>query len=336
MSVAQDSRYAYAVGRIRVLENKLLDKAKFQRMLEARSADEAFRVLAETEYGELVAKAKNPHDFEVVTSGEIRRVYALIRQMLPKEPLTDLFCVKYDIHNLKVLLKAHYQGRDFDHLLIDAGLVPPDLMRYVVNGELIPGVPKRYYEVTEEAKAAYAASSDPVVIDTILDRALYHVLSSMAKEKGYPFYARIVTSQIDLANLRSLVRTKRLDRDRDFLQESLLPGGELPTDLFVELLSATWDEIVARFGSTRYRHVVDEGLRALQSDGQLTLFEKLIDDFIMEQVKQAKSISLGPEPLIGYISAKENEVRNIRIIMVGKLNDVPTEVIRERLRDSYV
>ena len=36
------------------------------------------------------------------------------------------------------------------------------------------------------------------------------------------------------------------------------------------------------------------------------------------------------------IYAKETEIKLIRIIMVGKLNNVAEEVIRERLRDSYV
>ena len=336
MSVSQDSKYAYAVGRIRVLEMRLLDKAKLQRMLEARSPEEAFRVLAETEYADLVAKAKNPYGFETVTTGEIRRVYGLIRKMLPNEPLTDLFCVKYDIHNLKVLLKAHYQAKDFDHLLIDAGLVPPDLMKYVVRGEVLPVVPERYYQACREAEAAYQNTSDPKVIDTVLDRALYHTLSSMAKDKGYDFYAKLITSQIDLANLRSLIRTKRMGRGRDFLHDSLLPGGELPVATFLDLIEADWDQLVASFANTPYRKLVADGMQAFLQSGQLTLLEKLIDDQVMHQVKQAKHLSLGSEPLIGYLMAKETEVRNIRIIMVGKLNDVPTELIRERLRDSYV
>jgi V/A-type H+-transporting ATPase subunit C len=133
-----------------------------------------------------------------------------------------------------------------------------------------------------------------------------------------------------------LIRTKRLGRGQEFLQESLLSGGEVAQQIYVDLLGSDWDQIAARFGSTRYKRVVEEGLRALESEGQLTVLEKLIDDFVMEQVKQAKGISLGSEPVIGYLMAKENEVRNIRIIMVGKLNGVPTDVIRERLRDSYV
>ena len=56
----------------------------------------------------------------------------------------------------------------------------------------------------------------------------------------------------------------------------------------------------------------------------------------MEKMKSAKMISFGGEPLLAYIYAKETEIKVIRIIMVGKLNNINGEVIRERLRDIYV
>lgn len=336
MAVSQDSKFAYAVGRIRVLEMKLLDQAKMQRMLEAKTPEEAFHVLAETEYADLVALAKNPHQFELVTTGEIRRVYELIRKMLPKEPLTDLFCVKYDIHNLKVLLKAEYQAKNFDHLLMDVGLVPVGLMKFVAQGEEVPGVPERYLKAAAEARQAFEASRDPKVIDTILDRELYSSLTDIAKKNHYDFYAKIITDQIDLANLRSMIRAKRMGRDKDYLNESLLPGGAIPVAKYLELIDANWEQIITGFANTPHAALVKEGIVDFLAVGQLTLLEKLIDDKIMQQVKQAKYLSLGPEPVIGYLMAKETEVRNIRIIMVGKLNDVSTDVIRERLRDSYV
>ena len=50
VKINQDN-YAYAAGRIRAREIKLLDKSRFDRMLEAQSAEEAYKVLAEAEYG---------------------------------------------------------------------------------------------------------------------------------------------------------------------------------------------------------------------------------------------------------------------------------------------
>lgn len=56
----------------------------------------------------------------------------------------------------------------------------------------------------------------------------------------------------------------------------------------------------------------------------------------MALMKDSKFVTFGPERILSYIYAKETEIKLIRIIMVGKLNNVAEEVIRERLRDSYV
>ena len=62
----------------------------------------------------------------------------------------------------------------------------------------------------------------------------------------------------------------------------------------------------------------------------------IIEEFIMDMMKDAKIIPFGVEPLLAYIYAKETEIKIIRIIMVGKLNNISAEVVRERLRDIYV
>ena len=56
----------------------------------------------------------------------------------------------------------------------------------------------------------------------------------------------------------------------------------------------------------------------------------------MDLMKSGKLVTFGPERILSYIYAKETEIKIIRIIMVGKLNNIAEEVIRERLRYIYV
>jgi V/A-type H+-transporting ATPase subunit C len=44
-------------------------------------------------------------------------------------------------------------------------------------------------------------------------------------------------------------------------------------------------------------------------------------------------VTLGIEPLLGYILAKEREVKQIRLILLGKLKGVDIE---KRMSDPYV
>ena len=41
-------------------------------------------------------------------------------------------------------------------------------------------------------------------------------------------------------------------------------------------------------------------------------------------------------PVVAYVIARQNEIKTVRIILSGKLNDLPDDSIRERVREMYV
>ena len=77
-------------------------------------------------------------------------------------------------------------------------------------------------------------------------------------------------------------------------------------------------------------------MEGFKESNSASLLEKISDNYIMDLMKGAKLVTFGPDRLLAYIYAKETEIKIIRIIMVGKLNNITGEVIRERLRESYV
>ena len=56
----------------------------------------------------------------------------------------------------------------------------------------------------------------------------------------------------------------------------------------------------------------------------------------MEYISAAKQVPFGEQPLIAYLAARDSEQTAIRIILTGRLAGLPTDVIRERLREPYV
>ena len=59
------------------------------------------------------------------------------------------------------------------------------------------------------------------------------------------------------------------------------------------------------------------------------------DNAFINRIKDAKLEVFGPLPIIAYLYAKENEVKNLRLILVGKENNLPISAIRERMRMNY-
>ena len=119
--------YEYGVARVRVLETRLLSRDRIERMADALSAEEALKILAETSYAPLVAEVGSPYDYEEILVREMKRVRRFIEEISPEPDMIGLFFLKYDFHNLKVILKNKYLGNENDDLaLSEMGTIPID------------------------------------------------------------------------------------------------------------------------------------------------------------------------------------------------------------------
>ena len=65
-------------------------------------------------------------------------------------------------------------------------------------------------------------------------------------------------------------------------------------------------------------------------------FDRWCDNRMMKLIKPQKYNAFTISPLAAYVLAKENEIKSVRIILSGKVNQLPDEKVKERLRDSYV
>jgi len=121
----------------------------------------------------------------------------------------------------------------------------------------------------------------------------------------------------------------------DFLGNVLLPGGKVNQDLLLENLEKGINGLMEVLASTEYEKLLISSAESYEK-GIMSTYEKLSDNYILDFVKKHKYSVFDVEPLVGYLFAKENEIRNVRIIMTGKINNIPGEIIKERLRETYV
>lgn len=331
-----NDRYAYAVGRIRAMETRLLDRGKIERMVEAKSAEEALKVLGESEYGEYLADLGSVHQFEKMLDAELRRIYLELRKISPDTELVGLFAKKFDYHNLKVLIKANKLGEKRDELLVpDVGNISLNELIRAVSDDDYSNLPPRMRQAAEKLSEQFRLEADPQLVDLLLDRAMYDEIKEAVNTMNSPFLKGYFTNLVDLLNIKTYLRVRRTNRPKDFLEQALLPKGDVDMTKLVQLAEPL-EVLVDRLMFSRYAQVVEEGIQTYQKTDTLTRYEKLADDHLIKYAKQAKYVTFGPEPIVGYLLAKENEIKMIRIIMVGKINQLPTEEIKERLRDVYV
>ncbi len=143
-----------------------------------------------------------------------------------------------------------------------------------------------------------------------------------AKEYKNDFLIDILKKQIDVKNLSTFYRLVKQKREKDGLSNYLLANGYIGKEIFLTAFSNPASLKIMQYEKLLNHAKVD--------------FEKTADDFITEYIGAAKHISFGIEPFIGYIWAKEIELKNVRIILYGKIYNFEKEEVFAQLRIPYV
>ena len=327
----KDTDYLCISAQIRSMERNLLDRARMERMLEAPTMDEAVRIVTELGY-----EAFDPASDAAMNRALLQRRVALFEDLchrVPESTIIDVFKLKYDYHNLKVLIKS--RGSDVSALLVNAGRVSAPVMerrrRDDGNWDFLDSA---MAAAAKEAERVLAQTGDPQRSDALLDRAYYSQMLSMAEEARCSYLEDYVRVSIDAANLRSVIRTLRMGRSAGFLKEFLFAGGSVSVDAAMK--AAVNGEVEQTYRSTPLRQAAQAGAEAVENGFSLTEFEKLCDDALLRQAGKARRIPFGVEVVIGYVAACEAELTNLRIILTGRMAGLKADTIRERLRESYV
>ena len=334
--MANELDFLYVSARIKVLETKLLGKTAIERILDADGSEEALKVLSDTDYGNDFAEMDNVYDFENALAKSFARTIKTLKESFDEHEILRFFLVKNDYHNLKVIIKSSILGIEAKEYFSPLGEVSISEMIKFSEGDAIAMIPDSMKEAYSRAMEAYEVTQDPQQIDLILDKALFEEMKAIVESINDDFLREYFVAMVDLNNIRTLLRLKKIGAEAKTFDDSLLSGGSLDVEILKELFAGEVSKIIEAFSSSPYREVIEEGIAQWEESGGPSVFEKLIDNYLIGLARRGLYKPFGPEPVIGYLAAKENEMKILRIILVGKINSISTDMIRERLRDVYV
>jgi len=327
--------YIFASGYIQSREKYLLTREKIDKMLDAGTPDDALKILYELNYGD-ASEEVSALEFETLLSRELEKTYNLILPLVPEREYFAIFLFPNDYHNVKTLLKAEFSGIGADKYLINAGSIPLPRLMDLVRNRNYPQMRTEMAHGIREVIDTYGVTQDPQTIDLILDKACYRDINIETAELENDFVRGYIALKIDAVNLKSFIRVKEMNKPRDFFSRVYMEGGNIPERLFAGGYDETPEQFAEKLDIYGMQALLLKGFAMIRETGRFTALEKLCDDLLMDYVKDAKYASFGIEPLIAYMAARENDIKTVRIIMSGKLANIPAELIRERIRKTYV
>lgn len=159
---------------------------------------------------------------------------------------------------------------------------------------------------------------------------------SAIERSGYSFIHDYVRHKIDLSNLKILFRAKYSGLSRDRFESLIWQRGFLDQKWMLECFDLSFAEIGEKLKVTPYKELWASAADTLEDRETFLDLERGIEDFLMGFLKKAKYIVFGPEPVLAYGLAKKRELRLVRLLGVGKVNQIPVDLLKERISETYV
>ncbi len=324
----RDTDYLYASMRVRSLEKNLLDSVALDALIDAASFEDMAKTLSNFGYSDM--QNVNALEIEKVLATARRETYTTMSEISPNKAICDVFRMKYDYHNVKVILKSDAAGQSSESLLIDAGRYSAKALASAIHQGDLRDLSDALKDAIPRAREVLSRTEDAQSCDLILDHAYFDEMKAEAMKSNDSFLKGYVSILIDTLNLRIAVRAARQKKDADFLSKALVSGGSISKDRIESAYMS------GSLGDAYTGTELEEAHSLSHTGASLTQFERACDNAVMKYLKSARYVAFGEAPLTAYIAAREADITAIRIIAAGKAQDLPRDEIRERLRECYV
>lgn len=321
-------RYGFAVGKVRVLSTRLLDRSALERLVDAPSYVEQKRILSDTPYGRFLEHARTPAEIDEALDRALDSAYAFLGEAGLPESVQRFFRVRHDYTNLKAALKADALGVKLDDLLVDHGTVPRELFEGPM--EKLPQPFKALaQELVPEASEA-SSDVDLMAVDTAVDRAFHAELHEIASATRSSFLKELATRLSDVANLKTAVRARRAEIAAPRLAEMLVEGGSMSARDLVAAYKLPYADLL----ETLDRRLGLRGapLAAIEGTNDLDV---VADNIILDTVRRTKRAEPGPDDVVEYVRARESEVQVLRVALLGKMAGLDSVTLHRRMRASF-
>ena len=321
--------YAYACARLSALNKRLLEPQTIQRMADGSISD-AMRALSDVRYGNLPDATEA--DIERMIERELTDAMLEVKELSPNPKITDLFLLRADVQNIKVLLKARLLEQG-ETAFTPGGLYEKEQLAAMVKEKQYQLLPAVFSDALKKLEKQLEVRVEPRNISIALDRAyLAYALKQSEKD---PVFSHYFKAEADFENMLTFLRLRAMGASIDTLDEVILPEGGIKYRDLYQTYELSFDSLNRVLNECVCREAMLTGLNAMQRTGNIAELEKARDNYLVSLLSAHKYETETIYPIVGYYLAKEREGKAVRLIITAKRNHLPDSVIRERLVMLY-
>lgn len=317
--------YGYANARLRAMRGRLLDRPTLLEMAAAPRVEDVIARLAQTPYADAVHDALGRYGGVRVIMEAARlhlaAVLARVRIFYDEDGarLVDVLLARWDLTNLKAVLRGHAAGaraEDILAALTPVGALGDEALRLLARqpdaAATLDALRLWHAGYARLVATALDRARGGPALDLALDREFYaRLLDRLDTSADDSMVRAVLTWDIDAGNVLTALRLRPAALDPARLGEWFIGGGRVTEDDLVQLAMTT---------ST------DEALRLLQAThfGPALAAAETLDSLAVQHALDRARVRLGESffgreplsiaPAIGYIAAQAAETANVRLV----------------------
>lgn len=320
----KDTEYTFAVARIRSNENKLLSSSELSSIISAPTYKDAVQRLSDKGY------EINGNDYSAALMKKARERWELIYEILPDKSQFNSIIIKNDFQNLKVAAKAFFTGKETDGLFLYPSVYDPEEIKTNVFARKNSLLPECLQHADRSAYRILSKTRFAQLADSVIDRASMEWSLKTAKQSDVPFLEELAETQTALTDIKVLYRCILTNKAPSFTERAVASCAAFSKSGITAAASKGMEDFFTFLEHTDYKGAAD----ALKSSP--AEFERWCDNRLLELLKCTKTEVFGISPIVAFYYASETELKNVRIILSAKSTGQSEEVIRQRVRDSFV
>jgi len=275
----------------------------------------------------MVPGAESWEDWSTIIDTYVHSQIEQLKRSCPSTEITDVFLLSEDYVNLKRALAGKTN-------IFPQNIFTENRLSDIAGGNvaLFPEVIRPALSVL--ANPAGPHSENPLIVDIILDGAYLRHYLWLINRLQSPLLREWAEYRVLSKLVVILWRALRMEQNLKLYAQYMLPlepFNHIVTELCNSNDVRNWVSIIPGEIGDIFRESLE-----FEVDEQIPKFEQKISNLITKMAQIAKLQTMGPERVGAFCWGLNVEAFNLKLIVSGKLNGLPTSMIKDRIRETYV
>ncbi len=339
-------KYPYTYARVSVMRSFLLKKDDYHRLMKME-INEMASYLQSSQYrkeiDELGISFKGMRLMELALNRNLANTWAKLKKISPPNLriLIAAYLLRVDVWNIKTLVRGIYTKLapdDVKAMLLPSGFLNEKKLAELTRKESVEDILKSIgfidYSRFSFAVERFKETRSIIEIENALDRFYYSAMEEFARRipREGALFRQFIEYELEISALINILRLKRAGTpSNDITRLLIIPKTIRP--LAVNMASsASASDSAKLIEQSAFGKAAEAGIKEFLANGSLVRLELDLSKLMLKH----SALLIHQHPLtvsviLGYMFAKEIEVRNLKLMLKARQLKMGSEFIEQQV-----